>query len=294
MLVLLASCGEQPRQFAHDLMLGYTPVKEQGRSQLCWAYAMLSAIETEHIERGDSVNLSVAFIAHHLKGDRQAPRSGRGMAPTLLTLLDRYGMVPFDAMPDSSYLAPRRAFMLGVEYTPHEFARSVCAPGEYVALTCRDDHPYDEEVELPLADNWTGERFLNIQADSLLRLTVRALREHHGVCWEGDTGDPGFDWPQGVARLSALSFANRVSDDHSMAIVGLAHDAAGDPYFVMKNSWGTANAYGGLLYMSFDYFLRNTVCVVLPLSTLHSYSLSSLLSPLSTIHSPLSSLHYRE
>ena len=137
-----------------------------------------------------------------------------------------------------------------------------------MALTSTDSQPYYEEVELPLPDNWTHERFLNLPADSLLRLTERAVREHHGACWEGDTGDPGYDWPHGVARLTLLSKASKVSDDHCMAVVGLAHDAEGEPFFVMKNSWGTDNDYEGLLYMSFDYFKKNTVSVVLSRSLL--------------------------
>ena len=266
LLGLLVACGEQPEPFTHDVVLSYTPVKQQGESQLCWVYAMLAAIETEHIGRGDSVCLSPAFVARSLHADSIAAKQQRGMAATLISLIGRYGVVPFDAMPSLDWPLPHKAFMFGVEYTPQEFGRSVCAPGEYVALTSRDDHPYYKEVELPLADNWTHERFLNLPADSLLRLTGRAVRARHGVCWEGDTGDPGFDWQHGVARLTLLSKASKVSDDHCMAIVGLAHDAQGEPFFIMKNSWGTNNAYGGLLYMSFDYFVRNTVSVVLPRS----------------------------
>ena len=36
-------------RFSIEVMNRFTPVKNQGRSTLCWAYAMLSAIETEHI-----------------------------------------------------------------------------------------------------------------------------------------------------------------------------------------------------------------------------------------------------
>lgn len=263
-LAWLVACSSEPEQFTHEVLNSYTPVKNQGSSQLCWAYAMLSAIETEHIMRGDSVHLSVAYVAHSLKQDPQAPPSGRGMAMTLVRMLERHGLVPFQSMPDTVTPAPRWAFMLGAEYTPHEFARSVCAPGEYMALTSTRAHDYYKEVEPDLPDNWTHERFLNLPPDSLLALTERAVRHGHGVCWEGDTGDPGFDWPQGVARLVLLSAATKVTDDHCMAVVGVARDAAGKPFFVMKNSWGTGNAHGGLLYMSFDYFLKNTVSVVLP------------------------------
>ena len=52
-----------------------TPIKDQGRSQTCWAYAMLAAIETEHIGRGDSVNLSPAYVEYMLRQEPQAPES---------------------------------------------------------------------------------------------------------------------------------------------------------------------------------------------------------------------------
>ena len=56
------SGGEQ-QTFTDEVRLSYTPVKNQGKSSLCWAYAMLATIETEHIMRGDSVNLSPAYVA---------------------------------------------------------------------------------------------------------------------------------------------------------------------------------------------------------------------------------------
>lgn len=66
--VLLAACSvpakrqaedrQDSHRFKNEVLLGYTPVKDQGRSPLCWAYSMLATIETEHIMLGDSVNLS--------------------------------------------------------------------------------------------------------------------------------------------------------------------------------------------------------------------------------------------
>jgi bleomycin hydrolase len=46
-----------------------------------------------------------------------------------------------------------------------------------------------------------------------------------------------------------------------MAIVGIAHDDKGKEYFIMKNSWGTNRPYGGLDYLSFDDFRKETVAV---------------------------------
>ena len=67
--LVVISCGRPSKQtveknpFITDLMLKTTPVKDQGHSQLCWAYAMLATIESEHLMMGDSVNISAAYTA---------------------------------------------------------------------------------------------------------------------------------------------------------------------------------------------------------------------------------------
>ena len=59
LVAILAACQQTPQHtFTNELLLPMTPVKDQGKSELCWAYAMLATIETEHLVRGDSVNLS--------------------------------------------------------------------------------------------------------------------------------------------------------------------------------------------------------------------------------------------
>lgn len=237
-VLLLAGCGRRqgpPKHFTHDVLNAMTPVKDQGKSQTCWAYAMLAAIETEHIGRGDSVNLSVAYIEKKLEREPAAPKSRRGMGATLLRLIERHGVVAYDAMRTVDTPAPRWVFMLGAQYTPQEFAHSVCAPDEYVQLTSTDDVPYGEEVVIDQPDNWLRDRFLNIPMDSLIAKTERAVRHRHGVCWE--------------------------SRGHAMAIVGLAHDDHGKRYFVMKNSWGTQRPHGGLEYLSYNRFRKTTLAV---------------------------------
>ena len=140
--------------------------------------------------------------------------------------------------------APRWVFMLGATYTPQEFARSVCAPDEYIALTSNDDAPYGQEVEIDLPDNWMHDRFYNIPMDSLLAKTERAVRRHHGVCWE--------------------------SERHAMAIVGIAHDDQGQKYFIMKNSWGTDRPHQGLDYLSFEDFRDETLAIEMTKKAYHN------------------------
>lgn len=234
--VLFLGCSEKPpKHFRHEVLNAMTPIKNQGESQLCWVYAMLAAIETEHLRWGDSVNLSPAYIEKKLELEPLVPSTGRGMGATLISLIQKHGVVGYDAMPTVDKIEPQTVFMYGMAYTPQEFARSVCAPGEYLQLTSTDDEPYGEQVQINLPDNWLHQRFLNVPIDTLLKHTVRAVRRHHGVCWE--------------------------SRSHAMAIVGLARDDRGHRYFVMKNSWGDEGPYHGLAYLSFGRFRSETLAV---------------------------------
>ena len=63
MVFLMCGCAQQePKTFTHEVLNRMTPIKNQGESQTCWIYAMLAAIETEHLSWGDSVNLSPYYI----------------------------------------------------------------------------------------------------------------------------------------------------------------------------------------------------------------------------------------
>jgi bleomycin hydrolase len=160
--------------------------------------------------------------------------------------------------------------MLGCEYTFGEFARSVCAPGEYIGLTTTEDVPYGEMAVLDVPDNWDRGECLNMPMDSLLGITERAIRTGHGVAWEGDISELGFDWKKGYAVTSWWN--GRTTDDHCMSIVGLAHDEEGERYFIMKNSWGKKNPYGGLMYLSYGYFMQKTIAVFLNKDLIYSTS----------------------
>ena len=242
-MTLVGCDGGTEKHYTHEVLNRMTPVKNQGKTQLCWAYAMLAAIETEHLRWGDSVNLSVAYVEKMLEQEPQAPAPHRGMGATLIALIQKYGIVGYDAMRSADAPAPRFAFMLGAEYTPQEFARSVCAPDEYLQLTSIASKPYGQEVVLDEPDNWLRSRFLNVPMDTLLMKTVQAVHNHHGVCWE--------------------------SRRHAMAIVGLAHDDEGNKYFVMKNSWGTDRPHNGLEYLSFSQFRKQTLAVEMTKEAYH-------------------------
>jgi len=234
LIPLLVRCEvETPTGVEVEVMNPITPVKYQGDSQLCWAYSMLAAIETEQFRKGDSIDLPIEPVVEALARTHNAPPSGRAMGPTFLNLAREQGIYS-----------------------------EVCNPDDYIALCTTRKFPYGEWVVLELPDNWEGNKFLNLKPDSLLSVVQNAVRSHRGICWEGDVSERGFSFEKGVAKMR---FPNgRTSDDHCMAIVGIVHDETRRPYFVMKNSWGPYNPYGGLMLMSFDYFKKKTVAVVLP------------------------------
>src|SRR5574344_216944 len=97
-------------RFIIEISRKITPVKDQGSSSICWAYAMLSMIESEHLAKGDSVNLSTFFVlrellnqhfnTYYLKGGTRN-FNVRGVGQTLINYIERFGVVPYDSYPDN-------------------------------------------------------------------------------------------------------------------------------------------------------------------------------------------------
>ena len=311
--------------FVIDTLLPVTPVKAQGQSSLCWVYAMLATIETDHLVQGDSVNLSPVYLARQIL-TQQAHRyylshgktrlSLRGMMTMTLKLLEQNGVQPYDyyhkcnnvnwsvllrrvkkladaAMARQVGLSsfeqhlndlldkeldymPRYVHMLGAEYTNEEFGRSVYMPGEYVAMTSFTHHPWGERFRLEVPDNIMDDEFLNVPIDTLIDTIDRSLQQGHAVGWEGDISEDGFSFTEGIAEITVSKTSAtlqdqrqreferfQTTDDHCMALVGLAHNKQGRRYYIAKNSWGTDNRFGGYMYLSEDYVRLKTICIVL-------------------------------
>lgn len=338
--IMMYSCGsrmnnrladdKQSTQFRIEHLNKMTPVKNQGNGTMCWAYAMLAAIETTHIMMGDSVNLSAAWVARGLmkelymrnvltKGEDKG--TARATGKTLLNMIQRHGIVPYDTYPDlngrgvstsilldktrllalkavnarkgpDAYLPalekmldgflghkPEDVYMHRAKYTPQEFGHSVCHADEYIALASCTHHKFGEWFALETVDNWEHAQFYNIPINELVVCVESAVRSGKGVCWEGDISEPGFNYNIGTATLDipqgkdeqqlrqTMIESYDTTDDHCMTIVGIARAKDGEKYFIMKNSWGTGNPYGGLMYVSEDYLKMKTVAVFLPRST---------------------------
>jgi bleomycin hydrolase len=337
--LLLASCSDDkqdgrqlPISFDNVIRLRTTPVKDQGSTPLCWAYAMLATIETEHIMRGDSIDLSAAYVLRNylqeqalLRYSREMSKdmSIRGMITMLPRLLERYGAMPYTSyrMPEKwdagvtlrklqrkadaarlhaasietlseeitdlldSELSPtaNSVFMMGCEYTPIEFTHSIMQHEEYVALTSFTHHPWGVRFPLEVPDNVYQDEFLNVRLDSLMTYIDKALKNNHPVCWEGDVTEPFFDFHKGYALLEnenqpvtqesrQQAFNKRqTTDDHTMAIIGIAHDNNGKKYYLCKNSWGDDNPYNGYMYLSENYVRAKTIAIMLPAAALPTW-----------------------
>ena len=225
LLVAVIGCEQTPRHtFTNELLLPMTPVKNQGKSELCWAYAMLATIETEHLLRGDSVNLSPQYLGRMLKNYSLSTHHSslatqsreRAMCQTALNLLQRYGVVGFDVMPDDAtddLPTPKNVFLLGAKYTPLEFAHSVCAPDEYISLTSFPDSPYYKKIDVPIPDNWEHNCLLNVPLDTLRKHVNRALKKQHAQLEEerdrltkelGRVGDKDYIKEQARKQLRLL------------------------------------------------------------------------------------------
>lgn len=131
--------------------------------------------------------------------------------------------------------------------------------------------PVNEEVCLPLPDNFERWKFYNIKIDELIQKLKCTLLNGHSVVWQGHLGR-GFSMKNGFAIIpesinvsdelrSKLFQEGKITDDHMMHIIGLAHDDDGHSYFITKNSVGDLGPYHGLVYMEENYIRLYTIAI---------------------------------
>lgn len=307
-----------------DILLPTTPVKGSCTGSPTWAYAMLATIETEHLAKGDSVNLSAAYPLRMLlleNAEKSYFTSGttapstQGMGPMAIHLIEKYGTVPYDSYPDAQHLnynvvcqdlektasqcAGRHTgldhfrqsaaacldrymgflpgedvFLLGAEYTKQEFARSVCAPDEYIWLTSFTHHPYYTRFALETPNNAMNDRFYNLPIDRLVQSIEKALRHGHPVCWEGDITNTSFKAGDPIAgrQLSPKSCTPQrrqtqfeqlfTTDDRAYELIGIAHDSAHREYFIAHDPQ-SPSAKAKPIYLSREYLYLYTIAVTM-------------------------------
>ena len=183
----------------------------------------------------------------------------------------------------------------GKTYTPKSFTEAMgISPDDYVEITSFAHHPFYKPMILEVADNWANQPEYNVPLQDLKRIVDNAINADYSIAWASDVSEKGFSFKNGVAIVpqknyddmtqaekdsmftgphpeKAINQANRqeefdnlgTTDDHGMQIVGYANDQLGNPYYLVKNSWGTdKNDLEGYLYCSVPYFLYKTTGIL--------------------------------
>jgi bleomycin hydrolase len=202
--------------------------------------------------------------------------------------LDQNWRTTIDNILDSHIGALPQSFNYeGTNYTPSEFRDFLgINTGDYINLTSFTHHPFGTNFILEIPDNFSQGTFYNVPIDDLQRATEAAVVAGFTVAWDADVSEKGFSFRNGMALLPAegeeeklwkeeieeakvtqasrqAAFDNQTTtDDHLMHIVGLATDQTGEKYFIIKNSWGTENPFGGRQYISMAYFRAKTIAIL--------------------------------
>ncbi|KGE15353.1 aminopeptidase C [Sphingobacterium deserti] len=184
----------------------------------------------------------------------------------------------------------------GKTYTPRTFADQVVGinPDDYVGISSFEEHAYYKPFVLLIPDNWSFERFYNVQINELTDIIDNALDNGYTVAWATDVSEKSFSWKNGVAYVPekpveqmskaeqdemfngpkaepSITAAQRqqafdnyaTTDDHGMHIVGLVKDQNGKEYYIVKNSWGETNDYKGYMYVTKEYVRYKTISILL-------------------------------
>jgi len=190
---------------------------------------------------------------------------------------------------------PRSFVFENKRYTPESFRDMLdIDANDYVSITSFSHHPFGSSFALEVPDNFSRGEYLNVALDEMRRMVRGALEMGYTVAWDADVSEKGFSFRNGMAllpveedksklwkevvreekvtqRVRQIGFENHTTtDDHLMHIVGLAQDQNGEEYFIIKNSWGQDNPYGGRQYISMAYFDAKTIAV-----TMHQGALKS-------------------
>lgn len=183
----------------------------------------------------------------------------------------------------------------GETYTPESFAEAQGLNADnYVELSSYSHHPFYSRFILSVPDNWMQAKVHNVPMDELVQITNKALQDGYSVGWGCDVSQKGFSHRNSVAinpekSWEAMTEAEvdsafhhpvpqaevtqekrqetynnyQTTDDHMMHLTGLAEDQNGNPYYLVKNSWGqNSNQCGGYLYATESYFKAKTLTIV--------------------------------
>ena len=288
MVLLLLGCENEnldysfvPEGFVTDVKLRFTPVKNQGRSELCWIYSVYGAIESEYLMRGDSIDLSTDYAGrmfleeqareYFLSGGKKSI-SLRGVGPMTLELGRRYGIVE-----QKNYSASSSVDFFGLVNSVKEMADSFHASGDgnvdsFMASVTEllDNHigviPTEiDSMKISVGDFDSYITLMCNKKKSYGEMHDPELKDNRYGCKAKNVSQDTL-----VARVTtslkmghAVMWEGGPNDNHALVLVGMGHDSKGKNYFVGKNSWGTNNPTCGFVFIPEKYLKKHTALVVM-------------------------------
>ncbi len=172
---------------------------------------------------------------------------------------------------------------------------------DYINLTSFTHHPFYQPFIIEVCDNWRWGSAYNLPIDEFMEVMYNAVENGYTIAWGADVSEKGFtrnglatvpdfenkvtagsDQERWVGKSEAgkeeaapaqekvitqemrqIAYDNKeTTDDHGMHIYGLAKDQNGNPFFIVKNSWGKAGDYEGIWYASDAYVRYKTLNIV--------------------------------
>lgn len=207
-----------------------TKVKDQGRCGSCWAFSAIQGVESSlFLSTGALVDLSTEEL---VDCDRRDDGCGGGDVVTASRYLERWGVASSDDYPDESSEEGRAQPCSWNDETV-----AIVENFQYAVEPCR------------LGRNCTGMDELDLAASL-------ALYGPLSIC----VNSKGWDfYTSGIFKESCEPEYRLV--DHCVQLVGYDMDAKDDeePYWKIKNSWGSAWGENGFIRIPFGQ--GNRCCV---------------------------------
>ena len=221
------------------------------------------------------------------------------IVPEIKVVLDKYidkdstvtsWKDPTETILDKKIGTPLTSFSYnGKTYTPQEFlAYTKLNPDNYITLTSFTHQPYYSKFILDIPDNFSNGTFYNLSLNEYMNSIDNALKNGYTVELDIDVSESSFSQKSGVAVIAKNKENNKkglktiidemvispeyrqaefenfnTTDDHLMHITGIMKDQKGNKYYKVKNSWGTAVANGGYIYISESYMRLKSISVMI-------------------------------
>lgn len=88
----------------------------------------------------------------------------------------------------------------GKEYNPLTYRDELgLNMDDYVSITSYSNHPYYQECQLAIADNWVWESCYNVPLNDMWRVAENALKTGYTFAWGSDVSEDYFDFRSGLA-----------------------------------------------------------------------------------------------